>query len=130
MVERLTKKSNVFPNEYRIIFNSENDTLENTIAAVNKLGEYEDAEEQGLIVRLPCKVGDTVYDVVKCDVGTSRIFKMRVGCIATFGSIHKNKVWNMYLEDTYTKAYRSFCDFGKTVFLTREEAERALKEDN
>ena len=29
----------------------------------NKLAEYEDAEKQGLLVRLPCKVGDTVYRV-------------------------------------------------------------------
>ena len=32
--------------------------------AVDKLGEYEDAEEQALLVRLPCKVGDTVYAVI------------------------------------------------------------------
>lgn len=30
----------------------------------NKLREYEDAEEQGLLLRLPCKVGDTVYVLV------------------------------------------------------------------
>ena len=29
--------------------------------AVSALEEYEDAEEQGRLVRLPCKVGDTVY---------------------------------------------------------------------
>lgn len=28
--------------------------------AIEKLAEYEDLEEQGLLVRLPCKVGDTV----------------------------------------------------------------------
>ena len=28
-----------------------------------KLADYEDLEEQGLLVRLPCKVGDTVYRV-------------------------------------------------------------------
>lgn len=27
----------------------------------NKLADYEDLEEQGLLLRLPCKVGDTVY---------------------------------------------------------------------
>ena len=31
------------------------------IDALNKLAEYEDAEEQGLFVQLPCKVGDTVW---------------------------------------------------------------------
>ena len=30
---------------------------------LQKLADYEDAEEQGLLLRLPCKVGDTVYVV-------------------------------------------------------------------
>ena len=30
-------------------------------AVIEKLGEYEDAEEQGLLLRLPCKVGDTIW---------------------------------------------------------------------
>lgn len=29
--------------------------------AIEKLAAYEDAEEQGLLLRLPCKVGDIVY---------------------------------------------------------------------
>lgn len=29
----------------------------------DKLAAYEDAEEQGLLLRLPCKVGDTIYEV-------------------------------------------------------------------
>lgn len=36
-------------------------TVENMI---KKLATYEDLEEQGLLVRLPCKVGDTMYDIV------------------------------------------------------------------
>ena len=32
--------------------------------AIEKLATYEDLDEQGLLVRLPCKVGDTVYDIV------------------------------------------------------------------
>ena len=32
--------------------------------AVDKLGAYEDAEEQGLLLRLPCKVGDYVWDLL------------------------------------------------------------------
>lgn len=34
------------------------------IDALNRLAEYEDMEEQGLLVRLPCKVGDRVYQVI------------------------------------------------------------------
>lgn len=33
--------------------------------AIIRLAEYEDAEEQGLLLRLPCKAGDTVYAIDK-----------------------------------------------------------------
>jgi hypothetical protein len=36
-------------------------------AIYKKLAAYEDAEEQGLLVRLPCKVGDTVYEAERRD---------------------------------------------------------------
>lgn len=35
-------------------------------ACIDRLGEYENLEEQGLLVKLPCKVGDTVYIVAEC----------------------------------------------------------------
>lgn len=57
---------------------------------------------------------------------------MKVGCVEPCGAIRNHKrtceVWNVYAETDYTKAYLKFFDFGKTVFLTREEAEVALKE--
>jgi len=92
-----------------------------------KLAPFEDAEEQDRLIIIPCKIGDIVYDVVLCTDNKYRIFEMKVCSIAKYGGIWKNKVWNVYLEDDYTKAYRIFSDFGKTVFLTREEAESALK---
>lgn len=88
----------------------------------------EDVEKQGLLIRLPCKVGDTVYDLVFCDDGKCHIFEMKVCHISPFGSVRKGKCWNVYLENDYTKAYRSFYDFGKTVFLTQAAAEEALRE--
>lgn len=99
-------------------------------SAINKCADYEDLEEQGLLIRLPCKVGDTVYDLVFCDDGKCRIFEMKVCHISPFGSVRKGKRWNVYLEDDYTKAYRSFYDFDKTIFLTQTEAEEALKKMN
>lgn len=32
-------------------------------AVLEKLAKYEDMEEQGLLIKLPCKVGDTVYEI-------------------------------------------------------------------
>lgn len=93
-----------------------------------KLKEYEDLEEEERLLKLPCEVGNKLYDVVFCDDGKYRIFEMKICNINPFGGVRKGKVWNVYLEDDYTKAYRSFYDFGKTVFLTKEAAEKALKE--
>lgn len=69
-----------------------------------RLKAYEDAEEQGLLLRLPCKVGDTVYSVVEDGL---QIFELK------------------FSLDFYV---RRMSDFGKTVFLTKEEAEQALAE--
>ena len=95
----------------------------------NKLGEYEELEEKGLLLKPPCKEGYIVYDVVLCDDGEWHIFEMKVCAVNPFGDTRKGKTWNVYLECTNdcTKAYRSFYDFGRTVFLTQSEAEEALK---
>ena len=69
---------------------------------IYKLAEYEDLEEQGLLLKLPCKVGDTVY------------------CIMTGLSYKNPSIFKMKFD------YELMKHFGKRVFLTREEAEAAL----
>lgn len=83
--------------------------------ALDKLATYEDAEEQGLFLRLPCKVGDTVYVNVGKNVSKQRVQR------ATIDSEWK-------IEFCTRKRGFSLFDFGKTVFLTREEAEAKLAE--
>lgn len=39
--------------------------------AIKKLADYEDAEEQGMLLRLPCKVGDTVHCIMTSIKGTN-----------------------------------------------------------
>ena len=73
-------------------------------ACIEKLAEYETAEEEGRLVVLPCKVGTRVHEIYQF-----------CGCGAWEIEEHKIK-----LED--------LDKIGKTVFLTREEAEKALKE--
>lgn len=86
------------------------------VQACEKLGQYEDSEEQGLLLRLPCKVGDTLYlpysrpRYIKEVMVTDFMFN---GC-----DLH-------ILTDFVTLGNR---DIGKTVFLTKEEAEQALAE--
>lgn len=80
-----------------------------------RLKEYEDLEEQGLLLRLPCKTGDTVYWLD----AQNRINSGSIICI--------------YIEDGLegVRAELPYCTINfntDTVYLTREEAEKALAE--
>ena len=82
----------------------------------------------GVIV-LPCKVGDVVYFVHEvCDENAEEYLDISVGEVVSF-SIQKEGLW-MYCryEDGLTYWHLVDDEFGKTVFLTREEAEAKLKE--
>lgn len=100
--------------------------------AMNAFADYEDLEEQGLIVRLPCKVGDIVWELCLCDDGNYKIFPMIVKTVSEYGALRQVKkditIWNIYAESDYTYMYKNFADFGKTVFSTKEEAEKKLEE--
>ena len=76
--------------------------------AIKKLYEYETAEEDGRLVVLPCKVGDAVYKIIY----QRDNFDDQPYSIIT----------------TVNFKYEMIDQIGKTVFLTREEAEKALKE--
>ena len=87
------------------------------------LAEYEQAEENGLLVRLPCKVGDMLYmptrdfvsEFVVCSLKISMHNNIFLHTEIIKGIIIRGEVFNVD-------------EIGKTIFLTREEAERALKE--
>ncbi len=103
------------------------DSEEMTInAAIKKLSDYEDLEEQGLLLKLPCKVGDVMYVINKSHIPSKN------------NLITKEKVYDVqYRGEKYQKGQRFFMnigalayfekDFGKTVFLTQAEAEEVLK---
>ena len=104
------------------------------IIALDNLAHYEELEESGQMVELPCAVGDTVYHLCKCDDGKYRIFPMIVVDINVYGALRRvndkePSVYNIYAESDYTYLFSSFYDIGKTVFFTHEEAESALQED-
>lgn len=97
-------------------------------AVYRKLKEYEDAEEQGLLLRLPCKVGDTLYRVNKG--AKEPVIMMRVIQLY-IKQIHKDRTV-MRIDaindaDMGESCYLP-CDIGERIFLTREEAEAKLKE--
>lgn len=86
---------------------------------LGRLAEYEDLEEQGLLLRLPCKVGTSVYMVAQ-DCGGDALYCRRgdcEGCPDLYEFVEENK-FEAYMCD----------DIGKTVFLTKAEAEQKLKE--
>ena len=102
--------------------------LENELEAYKEeYLKYKDLEKQCLLIKLPCKVGDVVYLL-----GGKDYNKFRVGCVDwKSGMEYKGKNYQLYMEDNYyDKAYRNFSDIGKTVFLTREEAEKVLEKTN
>jgi len=92
-------------------------------------------KDKSLIIELPCKVGQIVYDVVLCDDDIYRIFEMKTSAITPFGSLYESTnrppfLWNIYLTDNYSYAYRVFSDIGKKIFFDKSEAEARLKELN
>ena len=116
-MERLTERT-----EYGIVGNNkkvtnyplykvaEYDELDHGITGqcFEKLAEYEDAEEQGLLLRLPAKVGDIVY----------RIINQRDNYDDTVYQIVSSAIFELSMIDK----------IGKNVFLTQAEAEKKLKE--
>lgn len=80
-------------------------------------------KDRSRFVEVPCKVGDTVY-VIEDIAGEKKIIQ---DTVETIGIGYYADGINIYQFDGIkTDGY--FSDFGKTVFLTREEAEQALKE--
>ena len=96
-----------------------------TIESVfERLAEYEDTEEQGLLVRFLCKPGDTVYLIDgdnDNEIVELIVVEFRYGLFNRFICCAK------YLDKSGHVDLFDY-EFGKTVFLSREEAEAALRE--
>lgn len=107
---------------------------EDNFKAIKKLADYEKLEEQGLLMRLPCRVGDTVWDN---DFGYPELYEIKAfsygycdGYIEAGEEIRDEIIF--YCENHTGSIIGSFpvSGIGKTVFLTREEAEKKLEEMN
>lgn len=90
----------------------------------NRLRELAEADKDGRVVVLPCKVGDMLYEVTGRK--TISVYKVKAIRVELFGlfiewGIVEGFVWQ-YLNGINAN------EIGKTVFFTREEAERALQE--
>lgn len=88
--------------------------------AVEKLADYEVAEENGLLIRLPCKIGDRVYRVLcSNDNFKCYVFEVEVYEIVFYGH-------GMFFRCIDAPGF-SIRDFGKSVFATKAEAEAILQ---
>ena len=98
-----------------------------------------DAEEQGLLLRLPCKMGDTVYVLEPCHCYNK--YKENQNCNHAKTKATKyievvrlprkyDSRCNTYCVKLYERPFKIdyLSKIGKTVFLTKEEAEQKLAE--
>ena len=91
-----------------------------------KFVEWKEAEEQGRLLKLPCKVGDAVYRINK--VAEQPIIPLQV---MNFKIFNNNLVESFKMEcvDEWDGGYKyRKTDIGRDVFLTRQEAEDKLAE--
>lgn len=95
---------------------------------LQKLAEYEDLEEQGRLIKLPCKVRDKIFldfagfgkDVDKFTVKDFHLDCFKDGETILFCDYESN--------DRTFSGQIDVMEFGKTVFLTKSEAEAKLEE--
>ncbi|MGN1125210.1 MAG: hypothetical protein ACI4SM_03390 [Candidatus Gastranaerophilaceae bacterium] len=96
--------------------------------AIQKLAEYEDLEEQGLLFRLPVKIGDTMYTNIKTQswllVKEEKPYEVNVAFI----SIDEESAFINVVYKNNSKFKFELSEIGKTIFITKAEAEAKLKE--
>ena len=153
-MERLTDKNDVGNHFYPKCFekcdglgaSSKCDNCEIMTSICEKLGKYEDLEEQGRLIKLPCKEaytksGDIVYliyddEVVECThcgLGINPVDGKAYITLATDEDIfpYRRPIPEYDLDPTdwcTNTIDAEVGEIGKTVFLTKAEAEQRLKE--
>lgn len=91
--------------------------------STDRLRELAEADKDGRLVVPPCKAGDTVYEVTnRKTISEYRVKAIRVELFCTFIE------WDIVAGFVDKSIFGvSVDEIGKTVFLTREEAEKALE---
>ena len=135
-MERLTRRSSNGTGVYATPSGEPVEWENNRHNVLQKLAEYEDLEEQGRLIKFPCKIGDDVY-YVPSEVN----YKLNI----LNRHSENNKVYHQKVEDFVLTRHGWYleCDqdvkygtdhiltdvsFCKTWFLTETEAEAKLKE--
>ena len=87
---------------------------------LEELKSFKESEKQGLLVRLPCKVGEKLWCIVNSTIRELRVHHFDMPAFGTTDIVFR-------YADGF-KLDRFVGEIGKTVFLTREEAEKKLEE--
>ena len=129
-MERLTERNPSWINDEMWLNACEPDD-EEIEEVYHKLKEYEDLEEQDRLIKLPCKVGDTVWQIMVVGVQSKNIqygiFKAVVTKISV--DYQMNFLLSTITEDE--ERYRNEVTstaIGETMFFTKSEAEAKLRE--
>jgi hypothetical protein len=114
--EEVTALGNLF--DYVL---EESKTLTGQLALLNRIRELAKADKDGRVVVLPCKVGQRVFALLDTDKHLSECEVKQIGLGNEIGFVGIEPIGARGRE--YGVSIKGF---GKTVFLTREEAEKAL----
>ena len=132
LIERLAayEDTGLTPEEIKAPFTE--DTMINLAAQALgvepiRLRELAEADKDGRVVVMPCKVGDTVYMIERIfDIDNGVCDEICARKIIGHGGNNLNKLW-LIGSGGICNVSIFLSEFGKTVFLTREEAEKALR---
>ena len=130
MMERLTQING--NNEVYCIVDDKKIVVENIdmLKICQRLKLYEDLDEQGLLLRLPCAVGSTVYVISSRYTKCSKYKEIWNDCYGCEDECDSHEEYYIHINHSVSDEWivRYMNDFGKTVFLTKAEAEQKLKE--
>ena len=131
-MERLTERINNVPDGESGVWVKQHDY----ISAAEKLADYEDAEEHGLLLRLPCGIGSDVYmipskinyklNILSLHPENNRVYHQKVDLI-TF----TENGWYIKCDKDREYAIERILSekmYKETWFLSQEEAETKLSE--
>lgn len=126
-MERLTERYDITPDGESDVWVKQHDY----ISAARKLCDYEDLEEQGLLVRLPDDLFKKVYRITYEYTECSKFGETVIDCENYNCNCDCDSEKKFYIVENNLQ-FMLFCNYynelDKTVFLTREEAVKKLKE--
>ena len=121
MMDRLTYRasmgavSSIYVEDF--VLDMDEETYEGYQKILDKLAHYEDLEEAGRLIELPCKIGDTVYGIRRYQ----GVRKVQSGIVSEMYFSQKNRL--IIVIKHICRGY-----WGENIFGSLEEAEAALKE--